>query len=260
MRPLLFLSLSLALVPGLAQEKEAPEGTPVPDAAAMERLAGRNPVEFLEASLRHYDEVRGYTALLHKQERIGGELRPSEEIAVSFREKPFSVLLVWKKGEGRAASVLYVRGENDDQLLVLPAGALAQRLAGVVRRDPNGPDARASGRYPLTEFGMRLGTRRVLASWQAARKAGTLHVECLGIKPIFEAGGRPCLILRRTRFTRPEDGVTMATLYFDTKTWLQVGTVLKGEGNRLVGEYFFRDVHLNPDFPPGTFTRQSLEP
>ena len=48
-------------------------------------------------------------------------------------------------------------------------------------------------------------------------------------------------------------------MYIDKENWLQVGNVLKGEEGRLIGEYFFRDLKLNPDFPPDTFTREALK-
>jgi hypothetical protein len=277
MRRLLCLALCLVVAPdcppgaGSADRTAIPpappprdardDGGPLPDAATMERLARTDPIAFLENCLRRYDrEVRGYRAVLRMQERLGGRLHPTEAIDVAFREKPFSVLLSWREGAGRAARTLYVKGENDDKLLARPSGALAYRLAGIVSRDPAGPDAREAGRYPLTEFGIKIGTERVLAAWEAARKQETLHVEYLGQQRVHEAGQRRCWVLRRNRFARPEeDGITEVTLYVDVETWLQVGTVLKGAGNRLIGEYFFRDIRLNPDFPPGTFTRAALE-
>jgi hypothetical protein len=238
------------------------DGIALPDSAGLERLARTDPVGLLRACLRRYDrEVKGYSAILHKQERIDGRLRPSEEIRVAFREHPFSVLLVWLSGPSRAARVLYVEGQYDNQLLVLPAGALAQRLVGVVRRDPNGAEARQAGRYTVPEFGIRRGMERVLAAWDAARKAGELHVEYLGTRRIAEAGNRSCYVLRSSGAAQPgEEGVTVTTIFVDTETWLQVGTILKGQGNRLIAEYFFRDVRLNPDFPPDTFTPRALQP
>ena len=50
------------------------------------------------------------------------------------------------------------------------------------------------------------------------------------------------------------------TIYIDKETWLQVGTVLKGDGGKLVGEYFFRDLKLNPEFKPDQFLRAALKP
>jgi hypothetical protein len=234
-------------------------GTALPDADAMERLAKKDPIAFLETCIRRYDrEVKGYTATLRKQERIEGNLERSELIDVAFREEPFSVLMKWKQGARQATGVLYVKGQNGDQLLVRPAGLLA--VAGVVTRDPNGRDAKKGGRYPLTEFGIKIGMQRTVDSWRKAKKDDNLHLEYLGVKSIKESGDRPCWVLKRTGYKKPEeDGITELTVYIDKENWLQVGNVLKGEKGRLIGEYFFRDIQLNPDFKPGTFSRDALK-
>lgn len=236
----------------------ADDGKDLPDNARMEKLARTDPVAFLENCIKRYDrEVKGYACLLHKQERINGKLQPSEEIEVFFREEPFSVLFDWKKGTRLAQRTLYVKGKFNDQLVVKPAGLAS--LVGLVERDPNGADAQRSGRYPLTEFGIKIGMERTLAAWQAAAKQGALQVEFLGERKIKEAGDRPCWVLKRTGYKKPEeDGVTEFTGYYDTETWLQVGTVLKGPGNQLIGDYFFRDIKLNPEFKEGTFTREAV--
>ncbi len=234
-------------------------GGAAPDAATLERLARSDPIAFMRACLRRYDrEVKGYRCILHKQERIDGKLHRPEETDDSFREKPFSVLMRWVEGAGQAAAVLYVEGAHDNQLLVHPAGWRG-RLVSVVVRDPEGADARAESRFPITDFGMKKGLERAIETWGAAQKAGTLKVEYRGKQKVAEAGDRDCYVLHRYGYQHPEDGgVTDATLYFDAETLLMVGSILKGAENRLIGEYWFRDVQLNPDFPPDTFTRAGL--
>jgi hypothetical protein len=271
MRYPLFLTLCLAVVPDVPPPAgpssfAAPvaavkdDGAPLPDAAELERLARTDPVAFLEACLRRYDrEVPGYRTVLQKRERIEGQVHEPEIIDVAFREKPFSVAFDWRQGAGRAQRTLYVRGENDEKLLVRPAGLLAYRLAGIVTRDPEGADARAASRYPLTAFGIKIGTQRILAAWLAARKKGELHVEYLGQQRVPEAGNRLCYVFHRRAARPEEDGITDLLMHVDVESWLQLGTVLTGEGGRLIGEYFFRDVRLTTEFPPGTFTRQALE-
>jgi hypothetical protein len=258
---LVFISGSSSTEPqGSTSFRDVPDnGDALPSEDAMERLAKKDPIAFLETCIRRYDrEVKGYTTTLRKQERLEGRLERSELIDVAFREDPFSVLMRWRGRAERASAVLYVKGQYGDQLLVRPAGILA--VAGIVTRDPNGRDAKKSGRYPLTEFGIKIGMQRTLASWQKTHKEGELHIEYLGVKRIREAGDRPCWVLKRTRYKEPEaDGITELTVYIDKENWLQVGNVLKGEEGRLIGEYFFRDIKLNPDFKPGTFTREALK-
>ncbi len=240
-------------------EAIADAGKALPSNDEMERLAKNDPIAFLQWCIRRYDrEVKGYTATLRKQERIDGRIEPSEMIDVAFREEPFGVRMRWKEGARRASALLYVKGENRDQLLIRPNGIFS--VAGVVPRDPNGSDAKKGGRYPVPEFGIKIGTQRTLASWEKARKDKALHVEYLGVEKVPETGERPCWVLQRTRYAKvEEDGIARLKIYVDKETWLQVGTILKGEEDKFIGEYFFRDIKLNPEFPRDAFTRAAIQ-
>jgi hypothetical protein len=237
----------------------ADHGQALPSEAEMERLARNDPIAFLEACILRYDrEVKGYTTTLRKKERLDGKIEPTEVIEVAFRESPFSVLMKWKEGTRRAAATLYVKGENRDQLLVRPAGLLS--VAGIVIRDPNGSDAKKAGRYPLPEFGIKIGLQRALASWKRADKDKALHVEYLGVKRLKEAGDRPCWVVKRTRYAQAEeDGIRELTVFIDKENWLQIGSLIKGEDGKFIAEYYFRDVKINPDFKADAFSREALK-
>ena len=112
----------------------------------------------------------------------------------------------------------------------------------------------------MYHFGIKIGSEAALAAWEAAKKDDALHVEFLGEKKIKELGGRPCWVLKRTGYRKPEeDGIAETTFYFDKETWLQVGSVLKNRNGELIGEYLFRDVELNPKFDDDVFTTKSLK-
>ncbi len=230
----------------------------LPSADELEKLAKSDPIAFLEDCLRRYQrEVKGYRCVMQKQERIRARLYPREIINVAFREQPYAVYLGWVEGARKAERVVYAKGENNGKMLVHPAG-LAGRFVKVVERDVAGEDAKESGRYTLDQFGIANGTRRVLQSMKAAKAKGTLQVEYLGQHKVIEAGNRVCYKLHRT-YPEPEnDGVAELTMYVDKDNWLQVGSVIKGADNRLIGEYYFRDIRLNPDFPPEQFTRAAV--
>jgi len=261
--PLCFLSASDGAprpVPSAPPEPAATDdGSPVPDAATLERLVRTDPAAFMRGCLRRYErDVKGYRCTFVKQERLAGKLQPSEVIDISFRENPFSVLFEWREGARLASKVLYVKGQNGDQLLVKPAGWRG-RLVSVVARDPEGAEAKESSRYSMTQFGIKKGTLRAIAAWGAAQKEGSLKYEYRGKRRIIEAGDRVCHILHRLDYRVPEeDGIIMATLYYDAETFLQVGSTLKGKDGQLIGDYWFRDIKLTPDFPPDTFTRAAL--
>jgi hypothetical protein len=243
------------------------DGAELPNAAGLEKLAAADPVAFLETCLRRSQrEIKGYTCTMQKQERLGDKLQAKEVITLTCRQKPLSVLLRWQEGQRLADAALFVEGENQEKLkdgtksmmLVHPAG-LAGKLVKSVVRDPDGDDARQSGRYSIPDCGIEQGTQRTLAYMKAAKDAGQLKVEFLGEVNLPEAGGRACYKLRRTKYAKPEeDGVTDLTIYIDKDTWLQVGSVLKGDNDLYIAQYFFRDIKLNPEFSRETFGKEAL--
>jgi hypothetical protein len=239
-----------------------PENRPLPDALEMERLAREQPTEFLRWCLIRYTrEVTSYRLTMSKQERIRNELQSPEVMQVAFREKPFSVCLKWDEGARKADRVLYVAGENHDRLLARPTPFLffVAKNAGLLNKDglksvdPQGDEARESGRFFITEFGLFNGLARLCDDWRRAEEQHALHVEYLGEQKVPKGGNRLCWVLHRTRFLKPErDGVTEQTAYIDKETWLQVGSVANGKDG-LIGAYFYRDIEKNPTFDPEQF-------
>lgn len=252
------------LVPAVLIRADAVKdtGQELPSLAEMERLARQEPIAFLESCLLRYArEVKGYSLILKKQERINGKNHPPETIEVHFKEKPHSVYFHWLEGARLAEKALYVEGENDGKMLARPRGAAARLLAGdIVAREVDGPDARQSGRYPLNEFGLKKSCERTLAAWKAARETGSLDVEYVGVQKVKELGDRTCWILRRTTNKPTKEGVKETTIYVDTETWLQVGVLLQDQEGLLIGSYYFRDIKLNPQFKKDQFQRAALRP
>jgi hypothetical protein len=256
------LCLALGLLSTAGCRPAAPvAGPPNPAAgpATPEPLPDPDPVAFLEKCLERYDRqgIQGYRALLHKQERIDGRLEPPEEIEVWYRAHPRSVFMHWLQGVRRADSILYVEGENGSKILVHPSGLIG-RIVREVPIAPDSPAAHEAGRYSIRDFGLREGLERTVRQWQAARERGELQVAYLGVETVPETGGRPCYVLRRTFTRSDEDGVTEATVFIDHETWFQVGTVQRGEGGTLIGEYLYRDIRLNPSFNPNQFEPSAL--
>jgi hypothetical protein len=246
-----------------AVEHAPPPESPVLDTSAqlpppdqLETLARTDPVAFLRTCLLRYrKEVRGYRATLAKMERINGKVGRVETIAVAFQEDPFSVLLAWKTPPaGMADRALYVAGQNGGKAL-----ARGKLLHLVHHRDPYSADAMAAGRYALPEFGIAKGMERTLAAWQAAAAHGSLKVEYMGIRPVSEAGGVSCYVLRRTCDPPEEDGLVRVETCFDTLHWLQVGNLLTAAGDQPIAAYYFRDLVLNPDFPPDQFEAAAVK-
>jgi hypothetical protein len=232
--------------------------SPLPSDATLAQLAASDPVSFLKHCLARYDQqVTGYEGLLYKQERLEGTLYPPELVRVAFQGDPHRVRLRWIDGARKAGTVLYVKGENHDKVLILPAGW--RSVVGIVDRDPYGDEARQNGRYPLPEFGIKFGMMRTLAAWMTAQERGNLHVQFVATRPVPELNDRVCYVLHRTQYEKPEDGgVADSIVYIDTETWLQTGSEIRDRNGNLLAKYYFKELHLNPRFAPETFTRQGM--
>ena len=120
--------------------------------------------------------------------------------------------------------------------------------------------ARASGRYTLDKFGIQKGTLRTLAGWLDARQRGELRVKYLGEKKIDALGGRLCFCFHR-HYVRPDpNGADDLLVYVDAQTWLQTGTKITDRDGNVIGEYYFRDVKINPVFDPKQFEPSAVAP
>ena len=222
---------------------------------SLETLLHFHPILFLEEFQAIYaNEVKCYTCIFRKQERVKGKLLPAERIEVHFNEEPFNVHMHFLEG-GTATKVIYPDGENYENLAARP------RFPSffVVSRAIKGAEAMQSSRFPISQFGIQKGTESTLASMHRAKARGALHVRYDGIYRVSQLGDRTCYKLVRTPYTPLEDDeLNELTLYIDTETMLQTGSVLRNIHDELIAEYWFRDVKLNPEFKKEQFTRGAL--
>jgi hypothetical protein len=267
---------------------------PLPDAAGMKELARQDPIAFLENCIRYYDrDVHGYSLIMQKQERLPKKdpiekrkLQKKEVIEVHFREKPFGVYMHWLEGARAADRALFVEGENDNQILVHPHGVVG-RFVKFVKKEVDGKEAQESGRYTLDQFGIKNGTLRTLTFMKAAKERAKLDMDYFGadgqwhpcaadpnesaavktgLKPVAGLGNQSCYALRRHYDQAENDGVWELTIFVDPSNWLQVGSIVEGKtdsssGQRyLIGEYYFRDIKLNPTFGADQFKEAAVVP
>ena len=226
---------------------------------ALVELAENDPVEFLQQGLDRYSkEVQGYRCIFDKQEKVNGKLRPKESIRVHFREQPFSVHMEWLKGKDLAYKSLWVRGDNDDLLIVRALFSFGP----IKHRKIDADDVKATSRFPVTQFGMYLGAKDTVEYMAKAKAAGKLHVKYLGLERAKEVGNRLCYKFVRTPYDAPEglakENLNELTIYIDAQTRLQVGSVLKDTNGKLIAEYLFREIELNPKFDENQFTMDAI--
>ena len=247
--------------PKSAKATPRPKGSavaPLPAPEEMDRLLARaDPIAFFDWCLKRYDrEVRSYRVTFIRKEFLDGHERKEEVIACSFRDRPFSVRMDWRKNPGSAKALLYVEGEYDNKVFVVLHG-LASFLTKTQSLPLSSPLIKDASRFPVTDFGMRAGLARARRVWSAAKARGELRVTVRD--EVLEQTGRRCWVLRRPRFKEAElDGVMESTLWIDRETWLLACSVETGKKDQLLGRYIYADVGLNPSFDPATFTRAEV--
>lgn len=169
-------------------------------------------------------------------------------------------------------------GGYDGKVVTWRPKAILSSLSNPVA--PNTDLAKGQSRYCIRDAGLYRTMLRTHEAWKNRQAAGELRIEYLG-KQTPEKIGRECHVIRRT-CPRMEidafelggvanndpkvvaaEGFTEVTIYIDTQRWLQVGSELfrtEPDGTRvLVGAYYFRDVVLNPSFPPDAFSVETLK-
>ncbi|MFG0332713.1 MAG: DUF1571 domain-containing protein [Maioricimonas sp. JB049] len=164
------------------------------DVAGPEVLRGRMAtlmnVLLLKQGCADFEKIPDYSATLHRQERIGGDLRDPETLVLKLRHEPYSIYMKWKSGDA-GRQLIYVEGQNDGKLLVQPGG-FKGRLTGVLSLDPSGSLAMSECRYPVTKAGLLELARTVLEFREADLERGS-GSRC-EMHPDQMLNGRPCYL------------------------------------------------------------------
>jgi hypothetical protein len=154
-----------------AGETDQPEAEPPPESAEADEHPLLSAVEFAKGRHEYLQKnIRDFTCILVKRERIAGRLRGYEyiETRVRLEQKrddrivvPFSVYMRFLAPAAyRGRKVLYVRGQNEGKMLVRNGGKRFSYIT--VRLEPDSEAAMKESRYPVTETGLKNVTRRLL--------------------------------------------------------------------------------------------------
>src|SRR5579875_4042631 len=117
-----------------ARSAVATNGAPIssPQALAAQASPMDEPLRLIHEAQKAYQNVRDYTCLLIKRERINGRLSPDHVIEMKVRTQPFSVYLRWLQPRTEAGQeVCYVAGRNDGKMRVRPKGVFGDRKSVV---------------------------------------------------------------------------------------------------------------------------------
>ncbi len=150
-------------------------------AAAGGEIEARDPIQWISQAEDAYEKVASYTAILHKQQRVAGELRPEETIFVKFK-KPFSLYMKWIKSPHEGSELLYVPGWNGDRVRAHRGGILR-----FFARDlkPTAPELMKNNLRPVTDIGIGQMVNIVAANIRRAVAADELTFSARGEETVF---------------------------------------------------------------------------
>ena len=241
--------LTAAATPAVIAKADASSASYVAD------LAGPAPMALAQLALERYErDVRDYRCVLIKQERVGGKLGPVQEIAVRFRDEPYSVYMTWLKNVGGSKRALfidtpdYVDSKGRKFAEVEPAGAIIRLFVKKAKIPIHGKRARNASRRFIDEFGFKSTLGLLLRLNDMARKNGVLDLRYGGES---EIDGRPTrFIVRYLPYTGPNGTYPDAKMvaHFDQETMMPVAVYSYADraGTVLLGSYLFTQVELNP--------------
>lgn len=164
--------------------------------------------------LRHAD----YTCMLVTQERVKGQLKPENVIAMHFRNQPFSVYMKWLGPKDMAGQeVCFVANKNNGKMRVHAKGL--GNILGFISLDVNDPRVMEHSRHTIHEAGL----------WHMMDKLGKdLEAEKRYNKTVvrygeYEYNKRRCTRMEMVRNERNQVFNCFRTVvYFDKETRLPV--------------------------------------
>jgi hypothetical protein len=205
----------------------------------------------------------GYIARLRRRELVDGKERPEELILFKYRKDPSSIYMRWLGTEAKGRELLYVKGQYDDMLHVLPGSSengLFHLTGRTVERHSDGPRGLGKERCPVAELGVgpwieRFG-RLVDSLERGDPKVGT--VKYLGSlkRPEAEAAVEGVLHMIPPGFDSglPKGGQRL--WFFDSTLHFPVLLITHDAQGQEV-EYYCFDRFL---FPPGRFSDADFNP
>jgi len=208
-------------------------------------------LRFIDQAERRYAEVRDYTAIFLRRELIGEDLRPLETILLKF-QRPFRIYMKWLEGPGKGREGLYVSGAYKNQFLVHEGRGFRSLVTAAM--DPDHPRVLQESRHPITDVG--IGRLLEIIGENARRGSREAVLTLVDQGPGTVAGQR----VHQIEGILPRDPKAGYYCYrvlvsFDQENDLPIHVVVYDWSNRIVEEYTYTELRLNPglghrDFDP----------
>lgn len=248
-RPIAAVLLLALLMAPIASAKQIVKSVPLSETEFIQ-LAKNNPEELFKKTAAHFKKtVFDYTGTLEKQERVKGKLGKEQTVEFKFREKPFSILITWKKNAGKIDKMLYVEKQNKNKMLVHPTGLLS--FIRSVEKDPLDKEVLKSSRKPCTEFGFLKVLNNFVNEYKPEPAKPNVRTEFV---KVFEKDQRKYVVLQQS-FTNPQKGKeAKRTLIYDIELMLPVEREAFDSEDKLLYHYTYKNLKFNIGLTDLNFT------
>jgi len=215
-------------------------------------LAKTDHITLLKWSMKKYKQhVHDYQGIFYRRERVNGKLRYKEEIAIKFKEEPFSLLMNWKENPDKIDKLLYVENRrNNSKMIVHPTGLFSWIKS--IERDPRCKEALRSSRSTCDEFGFYRTMAKILKVYEQADKQEDLQIRYLGETRIDD---RPCIAIERRLPPRKQYLAARVVLEFDKEYILPTSITSYDWQGKLLSQYVYKNLCFNSDLKSAQFTR-----
>jgi hypothetical protein len=186
-----------------------------------------NPLGFLRESLAEAEKLEQFTTDFSRQERLGvlKQLHPLERIRAEYRREPLSIRFTWLNKDSEFQQCVYVAGQAEDKVRLLPRMGMLGLPPTVQKYPPNWAVLFGKSKFPMTDFGPKRLMEKTIDRIERAEAYGKVRI---ALKEPTEMGPHkePCFYLE-IHYPEGDPYVTkLQDLYVNTQTLLPVATFL----------------------------------
>ena len=200
-----------------------------------------------------YASVKDFTAVIHRRERVKGEVQAEETIAMKFRTNPFSVYMRWVKEPHRTREVIFVENQNEGLIVAHEVVGFVNWFAKV---SPTDPRAQKESHHSIAQAGIGKAVDSFISVCETAKKAGDLRLFSLG-QDIHD--NRPTDVLIRILPQKPMYPYHILMMYIDKQFGLPVRFITLNWDYELETMFGYYDLKLNVGLTDEDFNYKSKE-
>jgi len=255
---MLLVSVVLAQAPAVPAAQLSADGGPLAPAAPNEHPL-MPALRWAKQGLPAIENLKDYSAVFAKRERIRGKLTGYEYLFIKIRHQPLSVYAYFLAPASiRGQEVIYVAGQNQGNLWAHRA-----HLPGVVSLRPDGLVAMTGRHYPLTEIGLVNLVRRLVEVGRQDISYGECEVKYFTTAKVDK---RPCTVIQVVHpVPRDVFRFHLARIFVDDELKMPVRYESydwprePGGEPELIEEYTYLDLKLNNGFTDQDFSIRNPE-